>query len=507
MGFGARRLIVVGLGKANHDNSVAAYVDGQVYYAKRERLVGVKHAWADEVWYWSQLQKWGIDLDKIDVTVSTDSNMVWDVNNYPDEDVKLLPLNGQPYYRMHGMDDTEHRHYYILDHHFAHAWSNLSLNSVDQQIVIIDGGGSHEHMCLTWDGQTVYRDKQRSPGNLLQHLGGETGLGGRRIDLAGKVMGLIPYGNFNPSLYESIKSIRDPDGDNIGHVRYGLPASYPDRGIDNQQWLDVLTTVNEYCFDLILQKFEGMDKSKPIIYSGGCALNVDWNRRLLNLGYDLIIEPPAYDGGLSLGCLRFGLNSVGINLDSIDNYPYIQTDEAPDTQPSDGTIDKVAELLAEGKIVGWYQGHGELGPRALGNRSILMNPTIENGKDIINEKVKHREWFRPFGASVKQDKALEYFDIDNSPYMLYTSKVLKDNLHSITHVDGTCRHQTVTPEQNELFYRLLDAFEQKTGVSVLLNTSLNLGGKPIAGTMSDAIELFQTTEMDALCLGNHLLLK
>jgi carbamoyltransferase len=136
-----------------------------------------------------------------------------------------------------------------------------------------------------------------------------------------------------------------------------------------------------------------------------------------------------------------------------------------------------------------------------------MRPDIPNGKDIINQKVKHREWWRPFGASVKQDKASKYFDLDNSPYMLYTAKVLKDDLPSITHADGTCRHQTVTPEQNSVFYNLLDAFESKTGLPVLLNTSLNLGGKPIAGKIEEAVELFQNSEMDALCVGDELYVK
>ena len=163
--------------------------------------------------------------------------------------------------------------------------------------------------------------------------------------------------------------------------------------------------------------------------------------------------------------------------------------------------------MAQGKIVAWYQGHGELGPRALGNRSILMNPTIKDGKKILNDKVKKREWFRPFGASVKEEHASEYFDLKHNPYMLFTSKVLSKDLDAVTHVDNTCRHQTVNVKQNEDFYNLLDSYQKITGMPVLLNTSLNLGGKPIASRPEEAIELMHTTELDAVCIGDEVIVK
>tara|TARA_B000000557_G_scaffold224042_1_gene193472 strand:- start:2533 stop:3087 length:555 start_codon:yes stop_codon:yes gene_type:complete len=181
-------------------------------------------------------------------------------------------------------------------------------------------------------------------------------------------------------------------------------------------------------------------------------------------------------------------------------FPYCQDDYAPE-EVTDKTIEQAAELLAQGKIVGWYQGHGEIGPRALGNRSILMDPTIKNGKDILNSRVKKREWWRPFGASVLKDKAADYFDIEDSPYMLYNAKVKQSGLDPITHVDGTCRHQTVTYESNPTYYKLISAFEKKTGCPILLNTSLNIGGKPIAGTPEDA----DVSGLDALIIGNQII--
>ena len=128
-----------------------------------------------------------------------------------------------------------------------------------------------------------------------------------------------------------------------------------------------------------------------------------------------------------------------------------------------------------------------------------MNPTIPNGKDILNTKVKKREWWRPFGASVIDEAASKYFDIDDSPYMLYNSSVLVDGLDPITHVDGTCRHQTVSEASNSSFYRLLSKFEEKTGLPILLNTSLNIGGKPIAADKDGAM----VDGLDYLFVGNE----
>ena len=187
----------------------------------------------------------------------------------------------------------------------------------------------------------------------------------------------------------------------------------------------------------------------------------------------------------------------------VDNFPYIQSDELTD-DPNDDTIRQTAKLLAEGKIVAYYQGNGEIGPRALGNRSILMDPRIPNGKDIIN-KVKNREYYRPFGASILSEYAKEYFDLDfENPYMLYVGVTQKDNLQSITHVDGTCRAQTVTSGH---FRKLLEYFYELTGCPVLLNTSLNVSGKPIAGHILDAIQEFETKDIDVLVVGNKIDIK
>jgi len=261
----------------------------------------------------------------------------------------------------------------------------------------------------------------------------------------------------------------------------------------DKEFQNFVATVHKACELIQLEYFSHFDPDKLIACSGGVMLNTVINTELRKK-YKLYIPPHVYDGGLSIGALRY---AVGKNFE-ITKFPYVQDDWAPE-EPSDETIDEAAELLAQGHIVGWYQGHGELGPRALGNRSILMNPTIPNGKDILNERVKKREWWRPFGASVIHEAASKYFDIDDSPYMLYNANVLVDGLDPITHVDGTCRHQTVSEASNSSFYRLLSKFEEKTGLPILLNTSLNVGGKPIASDKNSAM----VEGLDCVFFGNE----
>ena len=488
-------MILVGLGKARHDCSICVSIDGKVRYAKYERESGTKHAVPPEHWYWKKMASWGIDFDKIDMIVETDSGTL---ARRPYHVVRL-PLDGHPYYYR----DEEKRHI-ILDHHIAHSWSNISYKH-GQQSVIVDGRGSGNNTALVSFDETYKRFDNFSPGNVFNYLGKMMNFGGQTVDNAGKIMGLSSYGKINESLYNTLKN-KVPK--NFESVLDLINKSKVIKSAENQEWINTIETMNELCYGVIQSYFLQIpDKAKPIMYSGGCSLNVDWNRRLLNDGYNIQVEPPAYDGGLSIGCLRYAHHKMNVEPPVFDNYPYIQDDEAPNSTPTDATINKVADLLSQGKIVGWYQGHGELGPRALGNRSILMDPTAANGKDILNQKVKHREWWRPFGASVKNDKALEYFDLKDSPYMLFTATVLDSSLHSITHVDNTCRHQTVEPDQNESYYKLLDKFESIKGLPVLLNTSLNLGGKPIAGTIKEAQELLDKSDMDALCVGNELFLK
>jgi carbamoyltransferase len=168
-------------------------------------------------------------------------------------------------------------------------------------------------------------------------------------------------------------------------------------------------------------------------------------------------------------------------------------------------------LLEQNKVVGWFQGKSEIGPRALGSRSILMHPGKPENKDILNARVKHREPFRPFAPSVLEEVSSDYFDLDRpSPYMLLIADVreeMKDRVPAITHVDGTARIQTVSRNANAKYYDLIKMFGEATGTPVLLNTSFNVAGEPIVETPQDALRCFSSTGIDALCIGEYLLIK
>ena len=172
-------------------------------------------------------------------------------------------------------------------------------------------------------------------------------------------------------------------------------------------------------------------------------------------------------------------------------------------------LKKVSHLIADGNIVGWYQGRMEWGPRALGNRSILADPRRADMKDILNEKIKHRESFRPFAPSILEEYISEYFDIDiPSPYMLMVAPVKKPKIiPAVTHIDGTGRLQTVSKNANPLYYDLINEFYKITGVPVIINTSMNVMGEPIVNTPEQAYQMIVKTDMDCLVMGNNLVIK
>jgi carbamoyltransferase len=172
--------------------------------------------------------------------------------------------------------------------------------------------------------------------------------------------------------------------------------------------------------------------------------------------------------------------------------------------------EEAARLIADGNVVGWYQGRSEWGPRALGNRSILANPTIPSMKDTINAKIKRRESFRPFAPSVLQEDVPIYFEQSiYSPFMMHVVKIRPEwrpRLPAVTHVDGTGRLQSVDRDSNALYYELISAFKRRTGVGMVLNTSFN-ENEPIVDTPEQAVNCFTRTEIDALCLGRFVMTK
>ena len=266
--------------------------------------------------------------------------------------------------------------------------------------------------------------------------------------------------------------------------------------------------------------------SRRLVLAGGVALNGVMNGRIVREGpfEDVYVMPGAGDGGTSIGAAFYVWNTVlGKPREFVYDDPFVGTSYG------DGEIEKTleacglpiechddvehfaAELLARGRIIGWFQGRMEFGPRSLGGRSILANPMLSDMKEVLNARVKHREAFRPFSPACPVERMSEFFDSSvETPFMLKVCRVRPERRHLLpatTHVDGSARLQTVVAAHHPRFHRLLTEFGKLTGVPVLLNTSFNVMGEPIVESPIDAIRCFFSTGLDELILGSHVIRK
>jgi len=266
---------------------------------------------------------------------------------------------------------------------------------------------------------------------------------------------------------------------------------------------------------------------KDLCMAGGVALNCTMNGRITSeTPFERVyIQPAAYDGGTSLGAALYVKHQVlGAARDFVMDHTYWGLDYAPEACRAaldahgltyraleDGALSAAAaDLIADGNIVGWYQGRFEWGPRALGNRSIICDPRSDRMKDVLNSRIKHRESFRPFAPSVLEERASDWFEMGGaSPFMLMTCQVRKERqaqVPAITHVDGTARQQTVSKSTNPKYWSLIHAFEKKTGVPIVVNTSFN-ENEPVVNTPDEAISCYLRNDMDVLVLGPYLVEK
>ena len=282
----------------------------------------------------------------------------------------------------------------------------------------------------------------------------------------------------------------------------------------------------EECMLKIARQLRKRTREDYLVIAGGVSLNSVANGRLVReSGFkDLYVMPAAGDNGTAIGAAYYVYNSIlGQPRAYVHYNPFVGTEYANSTIQKilkecklehqyipDGKLEiMTADLLQRGHIIGWFQGRMEIGPRALGNRSILANPTLPGMKDKINAQVKHREAFRPFAPSCPIEDTPRFFEQNVAdPFMLKVCRVLQDKqavIPAVTHVDGTARLQTVHQETNPRFHQLLKEFEKLSGVPVLLNTSFNVMGEPIVESPMDAIRCFFTTGLDYLVLGNYVL--
>ena len=272
---------------------------------------------------------------------------------------------------------------------------------------------------------------------------------------------------------------------------------------------------------------------KNLCLGGGVALNGVANYRMLKDGpfENIHIPPSPGDAGSAVGCAQYLYyihkkkpriieeDPAKVIHENIYVGPHFTDEEIKHFLDSNKIkyeqfnrellLQQTATLITEGKIVGWYQGKMEWGPRALGNRSILADPRDGKMKDILNEKIKHRESFRPFAPSVLEEHAADYFELDiPSPYMLMVTKIKQpDKIPAVTHVDGTGRLQTVSKQSNPLYYDLINEFYKKTGIPVIINTSMNVMGEPIVNTPEQAYNMIKKTDMDYIVMGSYLVSK
>ena len=465
----------LGLRITAHDSNIT-YTNGKsVRYCSTERLYGIKHHGFDNDWQWLDiLKKWDIDINDIDAIciVSDDSIKKYDFG---------VPT-------------------FSIDHHYAHALSLWPLGEIPDYNFVYDGYGSNNKSCSLFKGKNLIESynchDHGSIGLSMAQVGKDLNLTCDEYgeDLAGKVMGLAAFGLIDEDFYYKISKF------DISNIKQAWNYELWDRKWDSFD-INWLQTVHEYTGDLISKKIDEIP-DKIVGYSGGVAQNCVFNGKISK---KVVIPPHANDCGLSLGAVEY--LRMHYNQEKFDNtgFPFWQDDEIPE-KPSDDTILKTCEAIADGCIVAWYQGAGEIGPRALGHRSILMNPRLPHAKDTLNNRVKHREPFRPFGASVLKEDINKYFDYNRDvPYMNVSVPVKDSDLKSITHIDQSCRIHTV--EGDDCFSRLLHKYKELTGDSELLNTSLNVGGKPIASKIWEAKELFSKKDIDKLVIGNAIIEK
>ena len=499
----------------SHDDNVAMAVDRKVRYAKFERIKERKHATAG---IWSSIEmckEWNcVEFDAVAIVDLGILTRGIGVNLGVTECFKE---QNEPFIEIFRNLGIKAGSVFYLDHHYAHALSAFPIvptHQVDYGIAI-DGMGRSGKRKQVMTGlaskEPEILDFSREPQftKVMRDIGLALELTGMKYDYAGKVMGLQSYGTVDMDVvnnWEMDKISERPEL--LVHDRWGDKAFFNVNSRCFRNWLATvhhgLDIANVYYFK---EKFES---SSTISYSGGGVQNTVFNQTLYEHFPNLHFTPHGYDGGLALGGLEF----LRIYHDQpefdVAGFPFWQHD-VMNGAPSDETIEKVVELLEQGKNVGWYQGRGEVGPRALGHRSILMDPRIREAKKILNEKVKKREWFRPFAASILESAVGKYFEDDRpSPHMMRcvpAKEGVKEIVPSVIHVDNTCRLQTVLDDWQDPFAVLLKEWYRRTNMPMLLNTSLNFKSGPILGDSSRALELFDKEGIDAICVGDEFRVK
>jgi carbamoyltransferase len=436
------------------------------------------------------------------------------------------------------------------DHHRTHQLYGEAMRDWETCLSLsYDGGGEAESTVLSLVEGGRRKDLKRIawPNSLGHFYSFFTGyLGFAMLEGEYKMMGLAPYGRpvLARAILERVLRLTGEGGyeldtglcDYHRALRGDFPAAMadlvgPPRASDTEPTeahLDLAASV-QAAFEAAQRHLLGWAKKRHpgidrLVLSGGCALNVTANGRILQSGlFSEIIAPPApHDAGCAVGAVLAEMAERGMPAPENLRSPYLGP-AYPDTEiatafarlglppprafGTEALIDAVVEALAAGQVVAWFQGRAEFGPRALGSRSILADPRDDAIREAINAKIKKRELFRPFAPSVTLEACSAFFELaQDSPYMNILASVRPEKraaIPAVTHVDGTARVHTVSREANPLYHRLITAFGARTGVPVLLNTSFNIQ-EPIVTTPDEAIRTFLASGMDMLAIGGHV---
>jgi carbamoyltransferase len=430
-----------------------------------------------------------------------------------------------------------------VDHHLAHALSAYAYSGFDDAaVVVMDGRGA-------WEATSIWHGR----GGRLEHLltlNWPDSLGLFYAEFTGflgfapnsdewKVMGLAPYGgpgidlspyiNPNDAPYRVFTRKLVGDSSGYSHFRPHLGAPREAESEICDQHKNIAFAVQDACETAMMSVVRlAAEKTgaKNLCLAGGVALNSKANGKIVASGVveNVFVQPAASDDGVALGAalapyldangrlpnkpMRHAYWGPSFDDQAVENV--LRTYKIRHTKLSDREL-TAAQLLSAGKIVGWFQGRMEFGPRALGSRSILADPRDPEMNAKVNNAVKFREWWRPFAPSFKKEATPEYLESAyDSPFMILTAQVRPEKrsvIPSVTHVDGSARPQTVEREINPLYYRLIDEFGRITGVPVIMNTSFNLRGEAIVHTPTDALRTFFSSGMDALVIGSFLVEK
>ena len=565
-------MIILGLNYYYHDSTACIVVDGKLIAAiEEERLSRDKHTQAfpnNAIDRCLKIAKLSYsDIDHIAVSIKPSDNSAkklryWAFNIRTINTLKSV-VNHEivhwfskqrsfwSWYKKHWVKKKKSPKVHFIPHHNCHAPGSFYVSPYKEAALLgIDGSGE---WATTWLGHGIDNNIEVLGESFFPHSLGLFYVsvtyfcGFKPFYDEGKTMGLAPLGN--PEIYkeEIGKLVRvDKNGklhfdlsyfnfQNLGSERLS-PKFYKKFGNRRkpgeeftQRHMDIAAAFQEVLEDRALEICDVLyEKTKTdyLVISGGVSLNSVMNGRIVRESKfkDIYVMPAAGDNGTAIGAAYYLYNGIFkkprnfVHSDPYVGTSYTNKDIEMVLKASklkyeyvEDISEKASSLLKKGKIIGWFQGKMEIGPRALGNRSILANPNFPDMQDKINSEVKFREAFRPFAPSTILEAKNDYFDLEvEAPFMLKVCNVLKDKqeiISAVTHVDGSARLQTVNRELNPRYYDLIKKLGDKTGVPVILNTSFNIQGEPVVESPTDAIRCFYSTGLDALLIGNYFLTK